>query len=101
MVEPTYQQLIGMPDAWSPATHGAITAEPIIAEEPNTLEEFESKRGKFTGKVLLCGGPPSQLHYRRRLWSTDTRSKSWPGSRPRGSEFESQSRPQSRRHSGW
>ena len=25
------------------------------------MEEFESKRGKFTGKILLTGGPPSQL----------------------------------------
>jgi hypothetical protein len=61
MVEPTYQELIAVPRAWSPATPGSITAEAIIFEGPRTLEEFESKRGKFTGKILLTGGPPSQL----------------------------------------
>jgi len=61
MVEPTYQELIAVPRAWSPATPGSITAEAIIFEGPRTMEEFESKRGKFTGKILLTGGPPSQL----------------------------------------
>jgi len=66
MVEPAYQQLIGAPQAWSLATPGSITAEAIIADDPRTMEELESNRGKFTGKILLVGGMsqgpgPSQL----------------------------------------
>jgi len=61
MVEPTYEPLIAVPREWSPATPGSITAEAVIIEGPRTLEELDSKRGKFTGKILLTGGPPSQL----------------------------------------
>jgi carboxypeptidase Q len=61
MVDPTYQQLIGVPQTWSPATPGIVIAEAILAESPRTMEEFGSKRGKFTGKIILTGGPPYQL----------------------------------------
>jgi len=62
MVEPTYQQLIGGPQPWTPATPGSVTAEVIVPHGPDTLEEIESMRGKYTGKILLGGtGAPTPL----------------------------------------
>jgi len=61
MVEPAYQPLIGMPEAWSPATKGSITGDVVHWQLPRTMEEFESLRGKMAGKIVLLGGPASPL----------------------------------------
>jgi hypothetical protein len=61
MVEPTYQQLIGAPQAWSPATQGSVAGEVVFYEEPRTMEDFDRMRGRFTGKIVLNQGEASQL----------------------------------------
>ena len=62
MVEPAYQTLIGVPEAWSPATIGPITAEVVLMLEPlpTTVAELERQRGKVKGRIVL-GTPLQEL----------------------------------------
>jgi len=61
MVEPSYQLLIAMPDAWSPPTGGSITGPAMLFQLPHSLEELEKVRGKRAGKMLLMSGPAFRL----------------------------------------
>jgi len=61
MLEPSYQPLIAMPEAWSPATGGSVTGEAVLLNLPQTAEELERMRGKLTGKIILVGGPALPL----------------------------------------
>ncbi|HTQ56337.1 MAG TPA: M20/M25/M40 family metallo-hydrolase [Bryobacteraceae bacterium] len=61
MVEPVYQPLIAVPEAWSPATDGSIEAQAMLLVWPRSLEELERMRGTLQGKMLLVGGPAKPL----------------------------------------
>src|SRR5258708_9184430 len=52
LVEPNYAPFIGFPLAWTPSTHGAITAEVIYAPLHGPAD-FAKYRGKLRGKLLL------------------------------------------------
>jgi hypothetical protein len=56
LIEPQYQPLIGFPLAWSAATNGVVTGEPILAVI-RTKADFEKFRGKLRGKVVLAMAP--------------------------------------------
>jgi len=61
MVEPSYQPLIAVPEAWSPPTGGSITGPAMLFQFPQSMEELDRLRGKLAGKMLLLGGPASGL----------------------------------------
>jgi acetylornithine deacetylase/succinyl-diaminopimelate desuccinylase-like protein len=52
LVEPNYAPFIGFPLAWTPSTHGAITAEVIYAPLHGP-EDFAKYKGKLRGKIVL------------------------------------------------
>src|SRR5262245_55489718 len=72
LVEPQYVPLSGFPLAWSAATSGAVTAEPVFApfdidrdarldmkKYDEALDKYFAEwRGKLRGKVVLIGKEP-------------------------------------------
>jgi carboxypeptidase Q len=52
LVEPNYVPFIGFPLAWTPSTHGAITADVIYALL-HSPEDFAKYKGKLQGKIVL------------------------------------------------
>ena len=56
MTEPLYQHVIAYPLAWSPATKGTVSGQPVIAEI-NTPDDFSKYRGKLRGAIVLLGKP--------------------------------------------
>ena len=52
LVEPNYAPFIGFPLAWTPSTHGAITADVIYAPLHGP-EDFAKYKGKLRGKIVL------------------------------------------------
>jgi len=54
MIEPQYFHLIAYPLAWSPATKGAISGQPIIVDI-NSPDDFAKYRGKLRGAIVLLG----------------------------------------------
>ena len=61
IIAPSFQPIIAVPEAWSPATNGSVTGQAMMMELPRNAEELESMRGKLTGKILLVGGPAFEL----------------------------------------
>ena len=56
MTEPQYQHLIAYPLAWSPATKGTISGNPIMVEI-NSPDDFPKYRGKLRGAIVMLGKP--------------------------------------------
>jgi len=56
MIEPQYQPLIGLPLAWTPATNGVVTAEPVMVSL-KTEADFAKYKGKLKGKIVLTMEP--------------------------------------------
>ena len=54
MTEPQYQHLIAYPLAWSPATKGAISGNPVVVEI-NSADDFPKYRGKLRGAIVMLG----------------------------------------------
>src|SRR5437868_3853270 len=49
MIEPQYQPIIAMPVAWSPATNGVVTGDPVLVT-PQTQADLDGFKGKLAGK---------------------------------------------------
>ena len=56
MTEPQYQHLIAYPLAWSPATKGVVTGQPVIVEI-NSPTDLAKYRGKLRGAIVMLGRP--------------------------------------------
>lgn len=54
MLEPQSVPLIGVPLAYSPGTHGLVSAEPMIVAI-TTEADFAKYKGMLTGKIVLLG----------------------------------------------
>ncbi|MGH9333612.1 MAG: M20/M25/M40 family metallo-hydrolase [Vicinamibacteria bacterium] len=54
LLEPSYQRLIGYPEAWTPGTGGTIEGEPVLAALSGP-DDFEAHRGKLRGAIVLNG----------------------------------------------
>ena len=54
MVEPQYQRFIAMPLAWSPATKGVVSGQPMLAQI-NSPADFGKYRGKLRGAIVMLG----------------------------------------------
>jgi hypothetical protein len=52
MTSPRYMPLIGYPRGWSPATRGAITAQPIMLGG-KSVEELRAYAGKLAGAIVM------------------------------------------------
>jgi len=52
LVEPNYAPFIGFPLAWTPSTHGAITADVIYAPLHGP-DDFAKYKSKLRGKIVL------------------------------------------------
>jgi hypothetical protein len=59
MTEPQYERIIAYPLAWSPATKGALSGQPVIVEI-NSPADFPRYRGKLRGALVLMGKPNSK-----------------------------------------
>jgi carboxypeptidase Q len=59
MTEPQYQHLIAYPLAWSPATKGTISGNPVMIEI-NSPDDFQKYRGKLRGNIVMLGKPGSK-----------------------------------------
>ncbi|MGH9835638.1 MAG: hypothetical protein ACREBD_09900 [Blastocatellia bacterium] len=56
MTEPQYLHIIAYPLAWSPATKGVVTGQPVFVEI-NSPADFPKYRGKLRGAIVLLGKP--------------------------------------------
>ncbi len=52
MIEPSYMPIIGFPQAWTPGTNGAVTAEPVVVNI-RAEADMEKYKGKLKGKIVL------------------------------------------------
>jgi hypothetical protein len=52
MTEPQYQRVIAYSVAWSPATKGVVTGQPVFVEI-NSPADFPKYRGKLRGAIVL------------------------------------------------
>jgi hypothetical protein len=56
VVEPTPFPVIAYPEAWTPGTNGAVTAE-VVAPVINSDADLDKLKGQLKGKILLLGAP--------------------------------------------
>jgi hypothetical protein len=56
MTAPQYQRVIAYPLAWSPATKGVVTGQPVFVEI-NSPADFPKYRGKLRGAIVMVGKP--------------------------------------------
>ncbi len=56
LIEPQYAPLIGVPLAWTSATEGTVTGEPIMATLQK-VEDFDKYKGKLRGKIVMSMQP--------------------------------------------
>jgi hypothetical protein len=56
MIAPRPLELRSIPIAWTPPTHGPLTA-PIIVAPLRTTKDFEPWKGKLRGKIVLASFP--------------------------------------------
>lgn len=54
MTSPDYQQLLALPEAWTPGTNGPLRGE-VTRVIASTSAELEKYRGKLAGKIVLYG----------------------------------------------
>jgi hypothetical protein len=59
LLEPDYRPLLAFPNAWSPSTKGAITAEVVFVDVKDE-KDLEKYKGKLKGKIVLIN-PPREL----------------------------------------
>jgi len=52
LVEPQVQPIIGMPKAWTPGTHGPVTA-PVVRPDIESEADFAKYHGKLRGTIVL------------------------------------------------
>jgi len=52
MVEPTYQPLIGVPQAWTAGTNGPVTGDAVLAQV-QTPADMDKLHGTLKGKIVL------------------------------------------------
>jgi hypothetical protein len=52
MVEPSYMQFIGFPQAWTPGTNGPVKAEAVLVNI-RAEADMEKYKGKLKGKLVL------------------------------------------------
>ncbi len=67
LVEPQYEQLIGVPMGWSPSTDGKLAGTPVLApirrdsrleRDKRAVEEYIAKwKGKLSGAILMIREP--------------------------------------------
>jgi hypothetical protein len=57
MVQPSYMPLIGVPVAWTPGTHGPLTAEVLLAPVAMAAD-LDRYKGKAKGKIVLTSPIP-------------------------------------------
>ena len=74
LISPTYQPLIGYPQAFTPGTEGKVTGEGRIAviRVPADLERF---RGRLKGAIVLASAPvaaPSRFAADAERWADDS-----------------------------
>ena len=53
LLEPSYQPMVGYPVAFSPATNGKITGNPVIVDI-QSKEDLEKYRGTLSGAIVLA-----------------------------------------------
>jgi carboxypeptidase Q len=58
MVTPDTAVFIAQATPWSPATHGAVTAEVIAVPALKEEKDLDAWKGKLAGKIILYGNPP-------------------------------------------
>jgi carboxypeptidase Q len=58
MVTPDNAVFIAQATPWSPATHGAITAQVIAVPNLKEEKDFDAWKGKLAGKIILYGKSP-------------------------------------------
>src|SRR6202041_2564550 len=58
MVKPDTAVFIAQATPWSPATHGAVTAEVIAVPHLKEEKDFDAWKGKLAGKIILYGKSP-------------------------------------------
>jgi carboxypeptidase Q len=58
MVTPDTAVFIAQATPWSPATHGAITAQVIAVPSLKEEKDFDAWKGKLAGKIILYGDSP-------------------------------------------
>jgi carboxypeptidase Q len=58
MVTPDTAVFIAQATPWSPATHGAVTAEVIAVPALKEEKDFDAWKGKLAGKIILYGRVP-------------------------------------------
>ena len=56
MIEPRPIDMVEIPVAWTPGTHGPIRA-PIVVAPMSKVEHFAAWRGKLAGKIVLVTLP--------------------------------------------
>jgi hypothetical protein len=56
MLEPDYQPMVGYPLAWTPGTHGKVTAKAMIVDL-QVKADLERYRGKLRGAAVLSTPP--------------------------------------------
>ena len=56
LTDPNYAPLIGFPLAWTPGTHGPVTAEAVLAPI-HSQADFAKYAGKLRGKIVLVAEP--------------------------------------------
>jgi len=52
MTAPYYQQLVCVPKAWTPGTHGLIKGDAMIVKI-DSVKDFEKYKGKLRGKIVI------------------------------------------------
>lgn len=50
--EPNFQPVLAFPNAWSPSTKGAVTAEVVFVDIKDE-KDFEKYKGKLKGKIVM------------------------------------------------
>lgn len=59
MIAPRPLELYGIPVAWTPATHGTVSASVIVAPM-SSEKDFADWKGKLSGKIVLVSWPSPQ-----------------------------------------
>jgi len=54
MTSPDYQQLLALPEAWTPGTNGPLRGE-VTRVKASSSADLEKYRGKLAGKIVLYG----------------------------------------------
>ena len=62
LIAPDHAELLALPEAWTPGTHGAVHA-PAVRVDVKSKDELEKFRGKVGGRIVIFGeAPEANLH---------------------------------------